>query len=176
MPEPTPVRDVGPFTDGPQAMRQYEAQMYGIPGDIRFRAGPLMVVQEAALIAGLELTDHEQARLADTIGSEEAVIIAGLIIRAATHAKLTDEPSQEWTVPLADGPLDEQAADPDAWYVSGTGHKRHQFKRNQDWADDHRPRAWCGATLIGIVLPEHQGRFVVCTRCQHWRAKAEEAR
>ena len=86
-PEPSPVRDLGPFTDATQAMRQYEAQMYGIPGDMRFRAGPLMVIQEACLLAGLELTDHEQARLADTVGAEEAVIIAGLIIRAKLAGK-----------------------------------------------------------------------------------------
>lgn len=75
-------RDVGPFTDSTQAMRQYEAQMHGIPAEIVRRVGPVMVLNEAALLAGLELTDHERAVISGTVPAEAAVILAGLIIRA----------------------------------------------------------------------------------------------
>ena len=85
MAEPSPVRDLGPFTDSTQAMRQYEAQMHGIPGALRM--GALMVVAEACLLAGLELTEHEQAVIAGTMSSEAAVIVAGLILRAKLRAE-----------------------------------------------------------------------------------------
>lgn len=86
MPEPTPIRDVGPFTDAAQARAQYDAQTFGIPDVVEAESGPLLVLAEAALLTGLELTAYEVSELRDLSGPR-AAIVAGLMLRAHRNGK-----------------------------------------------------------------------------------------
>jgi hypothetical protein len=80
MSEPSPHRDVGPFTSSEQALAQYNAQLHGIADHVVL--GGLLVLMEACLLTGLpEPTQYEREALAAT-PPQTAVVLAGMIIRA----------------------------------------------------------------------------------------------
>lgn len=91
-PEGPARRDVGPFTDATQATNQFTAQMHGMPTAVAYGPGPMMVVSEACLMAGLELTDYEQHELRG-LSCQSAVIVAGLILRAHLATTTAGEPA-----------------------------------------------------------------------------------
>lgn len=84
--EPSPIRDNGPYRNADQAMKQFAAQTFGIPGPDRVHIG--LVIREALLLTGLDLgTAFELDYLGEYLRANRldpvfAQIIAGWIIRA----------------------------------------------------------------------------------------------
>ena len=72
-----------------QARAQYDAQMYGVPSEVERPSGRVLVIAEACLIAGLELTHYEKQALRNITGPASA-ILAGLIIRAHLEGRRDD--------------------------------------------------------------------------------------
>ncbi len=90
--EPTPVRDNGPYRDQGQARAQFAATAHGIPtpSTEALAAVSSMVLAEALLMAGVDVTDFETAereRIARQLDPHTVQVIAGWIIRARLAAK-----------------------------------------------------------------------------------------
>lgn len=82
-PEPTPHRDNGPYQSSDQAMEQYEAVTYGVPGGSQTRM--IMAMREALLIAGVKLPEYEISvvtTISARVQPDVAQVIAGWIMRA----------------------------------------------------------------------------------------------
>lgn len=84
-PEPTAVRDNGPYESLEQVMKQFDAVTYGLPMWTSDKVH--MALREAVLIAGVVLSSFEEELLRDlchrqNLPAESATMLAGLMIRA----------------------------------------------------------------------------------------------
>ena len=87
LPEPSPVRDNGPYLTDEQARAQWEATRYGMPTpSVRYgKAWTAEVITEALLGTGVEVSDNERAhimQLGETMSPETCQIINGWIMRS----------------------------------------------------------------------------------------------
>lgn len=80
--EPTPMRDNGPYASIGQVRQQVSNVIFGMPPGLDL---PAMLIREALMIAGVDLSEFEeefaqQAGLMMT--AEQAQVIAGWLIRS----------------------------------------------------------------------------------------------
>lgn len=86
MPEPTPLRDTGPYFTRIEALAQAAAELGGLPCTPNQQAN--VVLRRALLTAGVELSPYEDDRLDDLTQSghldpADAQLIAGWLARGA---------------------------------------------------------------------------------------------
>lgn len=85
MAEPTPIRDNGPYDSERAALAQVEAVLFGLPATAADAHGPRMVLLEALMASGVELSPYEQratAELALLTTPGLVQVVAGWIVRA----------------------------------------------------------------------------------------------
>lgn len=83
--EPSAIRDVGPYESIEQARAQLDAVLHGIPGMDAPGAAGEVVVTEALLLAGVQISgweDVQRREIMRAVSPEDAQVIAGWVLRA----------------------------------------------------------------------------------------------
>jgi hypothetical protein len=87
MSEPTPHRDNGPFLTLDQALKQFAAQTYGVPGDTADLCA--LVVREATVITGVNMSPAEMDYLGAFMDRHADPIFAQMLAGWMVRASLT---------------------------------------------------------------------------------------
>lgn len=84
MSEPSPISDNGPYADVHQAVKQYDALVYGVPAE-RPEVLNSLVLVTALAITGVRPSDYEREvldKLMSRIDAPTAQVLTGWIMRA----------------------------------------------------------------------------------------------